>query len=96
MLRDPEIKPLVAFVEMGYLGSWGSGTRAGSAALVFPPGQSSPSVACAGRSRPYVLAASVGSDRATFAKYVIDTYRNGGTGMLRGRWSCGGPNTTGT
>jgi hypothetical protein len=83
MLRDPEIKPLVAFVEMGYLGSWGEWNTGGIRSSCIPSGQSSPSVVLCRPKSPVLLAASVGNDRATFAKYVIDTYRNGGSGVLR-------------
>lgn len=84
MLRDPEIKPLVAFVEMGYLGSWGEWNTASINASCRPSPDAAPTVALCRSKSPVLLAASTGSDRITFAKYVIDTYRNGGvTGMLR-------------
>jgi hypothetical protein len=72
MLADPMIKPTVAFIEMGYLGSWGewntSGTSCGTSWAAcddlapvllagLDPAQSPPS-----------------QDRVTFSKYVIDAY----------------------
>lgn len=70
MLADLEIRPIVAFVEMGYLGSWGEwntgGTNCGTSLSACRP------------FAPVLLAPSAVNDRIHFAAYVIDTYRNAG------------------
>jgi hypothetical protein len=87
MLADAEIKPIIAFIQMGYLGSWGEWNTSGS----LPAGGTChdlPFGSCARdcveacrQYSPVLLAASIGSDRISFASYVINTYR--GKGVTR-------------
>lgn len=81
MLSDPAIKPAVAFVEIGYLGSWGEWNAAGDIDAVAPGRQTCGTNwdTCDNYS-PVLLAGLDGTaapqDRITFGKYVIDTYQS--------------------
>lgn len=83
MLSDPVIKPTVAFIEMGYLGSWGEWNTAGDIDRITSGRQACGTnwMTCDDYS-PVLLAGLDGSlpsqDRMTFAKYVIDTYQSFG------------------
>lgn len=70
MLADREIAPTIAFIEMGYLGSWGE-WNTGNAGCGTVYADCLPFA-------PVLLAGQVGEDRITFAKLVIDTYRAAG------------------
>jgi hypothetical protein len=92
MLADPEIKPIVAFIEMGYLGSWGEWNASGNLqgggsckTIKWPLGCTVPNCTCTANCveacrtySPVLLAASTGQDRITLANYVINAYRNRG------------------
>ena len=73
MLSNAEIKPIIAFIEMGYLGSYGEWHTFGA--------DCGPNVNACRPYAPVLLAATATNDRIHFAKYVIDTYRN--AGLLR-------------
>jgi hypothetical protein len=70
MLGDLEIKPIVAFIEMGYLGSWGEWNTAGTSCGM--------NLSTCRMHAPVLLAASQVNDRIHFAQYVINTYQNAG------------------
>jgi hypothetical protein len=73
MLGDDELRPIVAFVEMGYLGSWGEWNGAGTGCA--------PDIAACRAWSPVLFAASVGQDRISWVRDVAARYA--AAGLLR-------------
>ncbi len=81
MLADPEIEPIVAHVEMGYLGSWGEWNTYGDNMNANNNLCTSTSPKNWQECQPYapvLLGTTLGQDRISFAKYVVDRYQEEG------------------
>jgi hypothetical protein len=70
LLGDDEIRPIVAFVEMGYLGSWGEWNGAATGCA--------PDIAACRAYAPVLFAASVGQDRISLLRDVVQKYAAAG------------------
>ncbi|HET9957702.1 MAG TPA: DUF4832 domain-containing protein [Polyangiaceae bacterium] len=70
MLGDPQIKPSLAFIEMGYLGSWGEWNTGDNCDVS--------KVATCQRLAPVLLANEPVQDRIHLIQYVVEAYRKAG------------------
>jgi len=76
MLGDPEIKPVVAFIEMGYLGSWGEWNTAGVQNAAGA--KCTNTIAECRAYAPVLLAETAVNDRIHFVQDVVTAYRSAG------------------
>ena len=76
MLGDPEIKPSIAFIEMGYLGSWGEWNTAGVRNAVGAKCETA--IADCRAYAPVLLAETPTNDRIHLVQDVVTAYRSAG------------------
>ena len=76
MLGDPELKPSVAFIEMGYLGSWGEWNTAGVGSAAGA--KCDTAIAECRVYAPVLLAEGAANDRIHLVQDVVTAYRSAG------------------